>query len=87
MGRGKVHLLQNDLTVRRQIEPEHLNGAGGWCYHSEQHLNRGGFPRPIRAQQSKNFSRSDVERNIADGDELAELFHQMLDVQDRCGHE
>ncbi len=73
--------------MNRQVESKHLNGAGGRCHHPEQHLNRGGFPCPVRAQQSKNFTRPDVERNVVDGDELAEPFHQMLDVQDGYGHE
>jgi len=52
-----------------------------------RHLNRGGLPRSIWTQQSKNFSRSDVERNIVDGEEFAKLFDQTLHMQNGRGHE
>jgi hypothetical protein len=80
-------LLQNALSISRQIEPEHLNGSGSRCDDPEQHLNRGGLPRSIWTQQSKNFSRSDVERNIVDGEEFAKLFDQTLHMQNGRGHE
>ncbi len=48
-----------------------------------KHLDRRRLTRAVRPEERENLPFRDIERDIVHGREIAELFHQMLDLNDR----
>lgn len=53
------------------IEPVNFDFPAGGAEQSRQHFDSGGFPGAVGPEKRENFTHADLERDIADGLDLA----------------
>src|SRR6478672_7068229 len=63
----------------RHINAVHRRRSGCRPQQSAQHPDRGGLARAVAAEKAKDLAAAHVERQIVDGDEVAEAAGQVLD--------
>src|SRR5262245_38025474 len=63
-----------------------LDSAGSWCEQTGNLVYQRGFSRAIRANYRVQFTVSDVERHTVGYDETAEVFVQVVQLQNGFTH-
>ena len=63
--------------VRRSFK---LDLAAGRMHEESRNAQKSGLPCPVMAEQSDEFSRKNVERDVAESDEIAEAFFDAIEV-------
>ena len=54
---------------------------------AKENRHQGGFAGTVFAQQHQNLARFEFQRNSVVGDQRAEAFGDLLELQDHVGHE
>jgi hypothetical protein len=71
--------LALDLArVSDGVEAENFDCAGGGGEDAGEHLDGGGFARAVGAEESVELARGHAERDVFDGDEIAETAGEAL---------
>ncbi len=69
------------------LAPDMITGdegvAAGGVQNAEEHFDGGGFSGPVGAEEAEDFAGVDVEADVIDGGETAEIFGQFHDADDR----
>ncbi len=73
-----AHGEANSVCIGANIVPGDARGAGGRRRKRRHHANQSGFSRAVRAQQAENLLLRDIETDVVDGHQLAELFREMF---------
>src|SRR5208283_456462 len=64
--------------MRREIEPENFDPPRSWRQQPGEHLDRRGFARSVRPQETKELSRRNLQIDAINGQQLSEAASQAL---------
>ena len=70
----------HQFRLGRDVVTAHGGAARSRRQQTAQDANGGRLPRPVGSQKTENLAARDVDRNIVDGDEIAEALDQVLDM-------
>ena len=68
------------LLADGRVEAVELDAAAGGTEQGGEHLDCGGFAGSVGAEEGEDFALGDVEGDVVDGEEIAEFFGEVVDV-------
>ncbi|GBC91265.1 hypothetical protein HRbin14_02029 [bacterium HR14] len=63
------------------IDAVQRGGSRSWLQQGRQHLDGGGFARPVRTDEAEHIARHQLKRDIFHRYQVAKLFAQVLHIQ------
>ena len=78
---GKIGTRQSLRAFRGDIQSVYRNGSRRGLEHAQNHIDGGGLPGAVRAQQPYDLVTIHVERNAIDGQDIAVVFSQFTHRQ------
>src|SRR5579871_5768883 len=70
-------VMLDGFRLGHDVESADRGGAGGWQKQSAEHADGGGFSGAVRSEEAEDFAAPDVERDVVDGEEVAEAFDEV----------